>query len=1045
MKSATKCAIISVGVIQTRNPPTEEEGKMKDSTTRKYRWRGGVLKPLSALATIVPLLFGFFSCSNASSSWEEPVYDYFDKYTNTAAIEKQEIGSQTLKDSSGTTCIPSGDDKTVTFYLRNPRKYDLDLGIDLIDAPILLEQDAEDKTVVRITYPQSFLLENEGGGSIGGTITLREHETQRSFDSYSFSLRCNSAPPAINNGAVMLRENTYYLCLNIPVSEIHKDLKKIIIDDGNTKHTVEFDVDDSCNIQLPNPCILTTTNPGSLDPLPDGATFSPGTRNNLYYNSGIIANPNKVQTFKITLLDEAGLSSSAVISTASKQVKAPTLNDNVSNAALSSSGTTTLALNEDFNAQIKIIKPTQATNGDPISNATIHYELKKDSNDVSLPATNSGGNKILTLENTGTYTLKVWAMAAGYLTSETKTYTINVPPLKVRFYANGGSLVSGGVNPQEIPKNVATQLTQASDVVTKTGYEFTGWASSANGEKVYDDGVSVTLQSNTNLYALWHAKTYTVSFNLNGATETAPDSITVTYDGTYGNQLPTSSPSRYGYTFSGWYTAQTGGTKVTSSTTYQTASDSTLYAHWTAKTCTVTFNANYTGSTYSQTKTETFGSNYTLPTAPTRTGYTFAGWYTEQACTNEATTVANESNHTLYAKWQANTYTVTFNKNGGDTCPTASRTVTYGKTYSYGDNSHVWPDGDNAPTKKGYTFDGWYTTVGAGGTKRESTDTVEITSNTPLYAHWKLNYYAYTCSPTNGSLKTITATINMDSGKIAYGAKVTMKFEGNTGYGLSSVEIKETGGSRKLNTSDITITEYVGTQVYVKFTMPDYPVTITPTFRKAYKVKITPYSCTYNGITEYVKEKCKNKPVRIWIADAAQGGAFDDEYKEVTLDENAEYDGYILYPNGVSTLSSNALLCALTVYQVDNITGNHGFCYGTVNSSTTNLTMAILQPRTAAPPDLNAYVYPFESTSSPYIFSSIPNNIGFLYKWNIYNYDSSDNRTLAAESSWYNINQYSVPTDKLVTGKNGLESFIKVADISIPSNGTQTFQYNPNP
>lgn len=890
---------------------------------------------------------------------------------------------------------------------------------------------------MRITYPQSFLLENEGGGSIGGTITLREHETQRSFDSYSFSLRCNSAPPAINNGAVMLRENTYYLCLNIPVSEIHKDLKKLIIDDGNTKQTVEFDVDDSCNIQLPNPCILTTTNPGSLEALPGGATFSPGTRNNLYYNSGITANPNKVQTFKITLVDQGGLSSSTVISTASKQVKAPALNDDVSNAVLSLSGTTTLALNEDFNAQIKIIKPTQATNGDPISNATIYYELKKNGNDVSLTATNSGGNKILPLENTGTYTLKVWATAAGYLKSETKTYTITVPPLKVRFYANGGTLVTTGQNPQEIQKNVATQLTQASNVVTKTGYEFTGWASSANGEKVYDDGVSVTLQSNTNLYALWHAKTYTVSFNLNytGATETAPSDINVTYDSTYGSQLPTASPARYGYTFSGWYTAATNGTKVTSSTTYTTDDNSTLYAHWTAKTCTVTFNANYTGSTYSQTKTETFGSNYTLPTAPTRTGYTFAGWYTESACTNEATTVANDSNHTLYAKWTAKTYTVKFNLNytGAPTAP-SSISVTYDGTYSSLPN----------PTRTGYTFDGWFTAA-TGGSKVTTATTVLITSTQTLYAHWTLNYYAYTCSPTNGSLKTITATINMDSGKIAYGAKVTMKFEGNTGYGLSSVTVKETDGSRKLNTGDITITENGGTQVYVKFTMPDYPVTITPTFRKAYKVKITPYSCTYSGITEYVKEKCKNKPVRIWIADKDSQGIFDEQYKEVTLDENAEYDGYILYPNSVSTLSSNALLCALTVYQVDNITGNHGFCYGTVSSSTTNLTMGILQPKTAAPQNLNAYVYPFESTSSPYIFSAIPNNIGFLYKWDIYNYDSSDNSTLAAESLWYDINQYSVPTDKLVTGRNGLRSFIKVADISIPSNGIQSFQYNPNP
>lgn len=995
---------------------------------------GGVLKPLSALATIVPLLFGFFSCSNASSSWEEPVYDYFDKYTNTAAIEKQEIGSQTLKDSSGTTCIPSGDDKTVTFYLRNPRKYDLDLGIDLIDAPILLEQDAEDKTVVRITYPQSFLLENEGGGSIGGTITLREHETQRSFDSYSFSLRCNSAPPAINNGAVMLRENTYYLCLNIPVSDIHKDLKKIIIDDGNTKQTVEFDVDASCNIQLPSPCILTTTNPGSMAPLPDGATFSPDTRNNLYYNSGITAETDKVQTFKITLVDQGGLSSSTVISTASKQVKAPTLNDNVSNAVLSSSGTTTLALDENSNAQIKIIKPTQATNGDPISSAQINYELKKDGAVISSTSTNSNGNKILTLENTGTYTLEVWAMAAGYLTSETKTYTINVPPLKVRFYANGGSLVSGGQNPQEIPKNVATQLTQASDVVTKTGYEFTGWASSADGEKIYDDGANVTLQSNTNLYALWHAKTYTVSFNLNytGATGTAPGDINITYDSTYGSQLPTSSPLRYGYTFSGWYTAQTGGSKVTSSTTYQTASDSTLYAHWTAKTCTVTFNANYTGSTYSQTKTETFGSNYILPTAPTRTGYTFAGWYKETGFTNKvtaSTAVSDESNHTLYAKWTAKTYTVKFNLNytGAPTAP-SSISVTYDGTYS----------GLPNPTRTGYTFDGWFTAA-TGGSKVTTATTVLITNTQTLYAHWTLNYYAYTCSPTNGSLKTITATINMDSGKIAYGAKVTMKFEGNTGYGLSSVTVKETGGSRELNTGDITITENGGTQVYVKFTMPDYPITITPTFKPAYKVKITPYNCSFGETANFVKTHCKNKPVRIWII--SDTAAYANYYKEVTLDNNAEYDGYILLPpagNGNSTLT-NVQVLAMTVGTVSSYVGFHGFGYNTVSNNAANITMSILSTEIEMTGATSKIVADTDISCTNLTNKNIPTNWGMSYSFKNQIHNADDTWTVKHESSFLNNNSYTWDNSNTVPGENLITGTIKVAGITAGTNSAQAY------
>ena len=1003
-----------------------------------------MVKDMSVLFILILALFAF-SCEQ-TPTWDDPVREYFEYYTETAAIGNYDILQPYWVDMDGNICLSSDGDKDLTLYARNPKKYTLLSNWTANDpdgaGDVNIVQDADDPMVFHLKFSQTFLLNHERGGDIGGTITQTETVSQRVFEKESFSLdmRCNSRPPEIIDGAVMLCGNIYYLCLNIPVTDIHRDLRKIIIDDGNAKQTVEFDVDASCDIQLPSPCIFSSTGPSNLEALPDGATFSPGAKNNLYYNSGITANPNTVQTFKITLMDEAGLSSSTVISSASKQVKVPALSDGVSNAVLSSSGETTLTLNGDFNAQVKITKPAQATNGDLISSAVINYELKKDNTVVSLIPTDSNGDKILTLENTGTYTLKVWATAEGYLASETKTYNIKVPPLKVRFYANGGSLVSGGVNPQEIPKNVATQLTQASNVVTKTGYEFTGWASSAYGAKIYDDEANVTLQSDTNLYALWQAKTYTVSFSLNytGATGTAPSDINVTYDGTYGNRLPTASPTRYGYTFNGWYTAQTTGTKVTSSTTYTTDGDSTLYAHWTAKTCTVTFNANYTGSTYSQTRTETFGSNYTLPTAPTRTGYTFKGWYKETGFTTQvtaSTAVSNELNHTLYAKWQANTYTVKFNLNytGAPTAPT-DITVTYDGTYS----------GLSIPTRTGYTFDGWYTAA-TGGTKVTTTTTVLITGTQTLYAHWTLNYHAYTCNPTNGLLENITATIDIDSGKIAYGAKVTIKFVGNTGYGLSSVTVKETGGIRKLNTGDITITENGGTQVYVKFTMPDYPVTITPTFRKAYKVKITPYSCTYSGITEYVKEKCKNKTVRIWIADKDGQGIFDDQYKEVTLDENAEYNGYILYPNNVTTLSSNALLCALTVNVVSNIVGNHGFCYSSVNSSgTTNLTMAMLLTNVDVTAPLTAHVYSSQEDDTPYIFSTLPGNIGFVYKWKIYDIDSSNTPTLKQEFTWINVNSYSVPTDNLVSGQRyGLGSVIKVAGISVSSNSLETFQYTP--
>lgn len=87
-----------------------------------------------------------------------------------------------------------------------------------------------------------------------------------------------------------------------------------------------------------------------------------------------------------------------------------------------------------------------------------------------------------------------------------------------------------------------------------------------------------TINSNAALNITAAPNTYTVSFNGNGGTPSQP-SKTVTYINTYG-ALPT--PIRDGYVFDGWYTAATGGSQVTASTTYTTVGNSTLYAHWKA-------------------------------------------------------------------------------------------------------------------------------------------------------------------------------------------------------------------------------------------------------------------------------------------------------------------------------------------------------------------------------------------------------------------------------------------------------------------------------
>ena len=153
------------------------------------------------------------------------------------------------------------------------------------------------------------------------------------------------------------------------------------------------------------------------------------------------------------------------------------------------------------------------------------------------------------------------------------------------------------------------------------------------------------------LYVHWVARTYTVTFAKNDGSGDNAGTRTVTYDAKYGT-LPTLS--RTGYTFTGWFTAASGGTQVTSDTIVKITEAQTLYAHWTPNKYTVTFIKNDGTSNNVGTSNVTFGSAYgTLPT-PSRTGYTFSGCYTAAsggARIIDSTKVSNASNHNLYAHW----------------------------------------------------------------------------------------------------------------------------------------------------------------------------------------------------------------------------------------------------------------------------------------------------------------------------------------------------------------------------------------------------------
>lgn len=143
---------------------------------------------------------------------------------------------------------------------------------------------------------------------------------------------------------------------------------------------------------------------------------------------------------------------------------------------------------------------------------------------------------------------------------------------------------------------------------------------------------------------------------------------------------------------------------------------------------TVIFDTNAINSTITpNSKLVVNGLTYgELPT-PSRNGYSFDGWYTASKGGTKITSnsiVSATENHTLYAHWNPNSFTVTFNANGGTVSPT-SKVVTNGETY-----------GDlPTATQNNNKFDGWFTTVN-GGTQITSSTTVNLTANQTLYAHW---------------------------------------------------------------------------------------------------------------------------------------------------------------------------------------------------------------------------------------------------------------------------------------------------------------------
>jgi len=286
------------------------------------------------------------------------------------------------------------------------------------------------------------------------------------------------------------------------------------------------------------------------------------------------------------------------------------------------------------------------------------------------------------------------------------------------------------------PFGVALDITATGGTVTRTSAtQFTvkinaSWETYYSGAKTKygmtasSGGSSVTLKTFSNTAASSGSGSFTGTYSISG-NGAASKTITVTFRNFNDDN----------------------GDSATKNVTF-----SVSVPAWTSYT--VKFNANGgSGAPGNQTKWK--GQTLKLSTTkPTRTGYSFLGWSTSSSATSATYSAGgnytSDSAATLYAVWKANTYSVSYNANGGSGAP-GSQTKTYGQTLKLS---------STVPTRKNYTFKGWGTSASATTVSYAAGANYTANAAITLYAIWEVSYVKPTITNLSVSRCTEDGTIS---------------------------------------------------------------------------------------------------------------------------------------------------------------------------------------------------------------------------------------------------------------------------------------------
>ncbi len=361
-----------------------------------------------------------------------------------------------------------------------------------------------------------------------------------------------------------------------------------------------------------------------------------------------------------------------------------------------------------------------------------------------------------------------------------------------------------------------------------------------------------------------------VTFDANGGS-VSTTSKTVYYAQSYG-ELPT--PTRNNYTFDGWYTQASGGTKVEATNKVESLSNQTLYAHWKANQFTLTYNANG-GTVSTANKTLTFGDSYgTLPT-PTRDYYTFNGWYTQASGgtkVSASTTPTSATNITIYAQWTQNAVSGWVKASAA---PSGSQIIN--RKYSYTLTSYT--------TSSASSLSGWtkYNTTSAWGSygswsawqdsavsssdsRQVETQQVVASYNYKTY----YNYYYYSKAETGYSTSYYP---NSTYGTNIYKVKLTSELEkigtvSYNGYTLTKYKMWHTNNTKYryvygcyagVSPSSYKTQEVVSTNYKTQYRYRDRSLVYTYYYKKDESKESTTYPSGSNisNIQEWVQYRAK--------------------------------------------------------------------------------------------------------------------------------------------------------------------------------------------